>query len=282
MRRYHRYNAYLWGLGALLVLVHFAYAYHVFGGRPLWDFLRYFDHWAGWTGMICMAAAMLYVPRKKKWFTFGKVKTWYKFHVFTGVVGPVLIFLHAYGNYYGLGAWCLLATWLAMMTGVIGHFIYKRLPEELENRVKERERLLQRLEETQSSLTVHIHDAEALLTRLDKTGPLSKLANAPKHKLPRPTLAKNLKNLGEFWQHYRAAGQTVADMHRLIIEQASAQRAMVNLRERELLELLHLEHDTRTLIVLNEIYSLWRKAHVPISWFMWWLAALHVFAWMYY
>jgi len=93
---------------------------------------------------------------------------------------------------------------------------------------------------------------------------------------------KSLKNLGGLWRNYRAAGRRVAELKHVVKAEAEAQRHAVGLRERELLALLHLERDTRTLIVLNEIYSLWRKAHVPLSWLMWWLLVLHVFAWAYY
>jgi hypothetical protein len=265
-----------------LAVAHAAYAARYWGFEPLWRIIKYADHWAGWVGGGLMALSLLYVPRKKKWIAWGKVPHWYRFHVLTGLTGPLLVILHAYGDYHGVGGWCLWAMWLVLMTGVIGHFIYRRLPEEVEVRAAERQHLLKQLEEATGRLQVQVEDARSLLARLDQTGPLAELAKVSKIKMPRPTLTKSLKNLGGLWRNYRAAGRRVAELKHVVKAEAEAQRHAVGLRERELLALLHLERDTRTLIVLNEIYSLWRKAHVPLSWLMWWLLALHVFAWAYY
>lgn len=264
------------------MLAHVAYVAHFWGHVILWEVIRYFDHWAGWTGGAFMALSLLYIPRKKKWITFGKIRTWYRIHVFFGLIGPVLVILHAYGDYYGVAGWALWAMWIVLVTGVIGHFIYRRLPEEVEARAAEREVLLKQIEEVSGRLKVEMEDAESLLGHLDATGPLAELAQASKIKMPRPTLVKSLKNLGGLWKKYRVAGRRVRELKHLVRAEAEAQRHAVHLREHELLELLHLERDTRTLIVLNEIYSLWRKAHVPVSWLMWWLVGMHIFAWAYY
>ena len=167
-------------------MAHAAYVARFWGDAFVWKVIYFFDHWAAWVGGGFMALSLLYIPRKKKWITFGKIRGWYRFHVTTGLIGPILVILHAYGDYYGVGGWCLWAMWLVLVTGVIGHFIYRRLPEEVEARATEREALLKQIEEASGRLKVDMEDAESLLKHLDDTGPLAELAQASKIKMPRP------------------------------------------------------------------------------------------------
>ena len=107
-------------------------------------------------------------------------------------------------------------------------------------------------------------------------------ADSAKIKLPRPELAKNpwriVSLLREFASARKKAGELGSRVHKF----AASERSIVTTRERELLKLLNLERDTGMLLVLNELFSIWRKVHIPLSWLMWWIASLHLFAWVYY
>jgi hypothetical protein len=142
--------------------------------------------------------------------------------------------------------------------------------------------LLERLAGIEARISAFSTEAEQLRTELDKAGPLSRLAETPKIRLPRPTLARHPGNIRLLWQEYRGTSKKVAELKRRIRAQASAERQASLLKEKERLELISLEQDTRTLVALSELFSLWRKFHVPLSWLMWWIVGLHLFGWIYY
>ncbi|MBU0517093.1 MAG: hypothetical protein KJ621_20240 [Proteobacteria bacterium] len=282
MRRYRRYSLLLWGVGGLLVAAQVGYLAHFWGWRPLWDVIHWFGHSAGWCGGAAMALSLLYIPRKKKWFTWGKVRTWYQFHVAMGLTGPLLIILHAYGKYYGIGGLTLLCLGIVLATGVVGHFIFRRLGEEVAVRAEERARLEQDLAALEREIEARRAEAAGLLQDLETAGPLGQLARDEKIKLPRARLFKDVRHVGQMWRDFWATSRQVAALKRRVKAQARVERRALALKEMTLKELLLLERDTRNLVALNEIFSLWRKVHVPVSWLMWWLLAMHLFAWTYY
>ncbi len=282
MRRYRRYSLLLWGVGGLLIAAQVGYMAHFWGWRPLWDVIHWFGHWAGWAGGAAMALCLLYIPRKKKWFTWGKVRTWYRFHVAMGLTGPLLIILHAYGKYYGIGGLTLLCLWIVLATGVIGHFLYRRLGEEVAIRAEERARLEQDLAALEKEIEARRADEAGLLQDLEATGPLAELAQKEKIKLPRARLVKDWRQAAQLWRDFWAAGRQVTGLKRRVKARVRDERRATALRKLTLYELLRLERDTRNLVALNEVFSVWRKVHVPVSWLMWWLLAMHLFAWTYY
>jgi hypothetical protein len=255
---------------------------HFWGFRPLWDIIHLTGHAMGWVGATFMALSLLYIPRKKKWFKIGTVRFWYRFHVFSGLLGFLLIFLHAYGKYYGIGGLNLLTLWLVWATGIIGYFLRRKLPEELLERVDEREEALNLLKDTEANMRRNLDRITSLKNEIEENGSVQTLLDNPRIKLPRPTLAEHPEKLFKLWREYREAGRWIKKQKSKVREQVAIERMCSHLREEDIATLIAVEHATRNLIFINEIYSLWRKLHVPLSWLMWWLLALHVFAWIYY
>jgi hypothetical protein len=301
VRPFERFSLLLWGLVLLAVLAQLGYLFHFWGFRPFWDLIHLAGHAAGWCGAALMGLSLLFIPRKKKWFTRGSIKFWYRLHVFFGLTGPLLLVLHAYGKYHGFGGLTFLCMWVVLMTGIIGHYLYRRLPEEVEVRSRERRKLLESLAEVEAKIAAFGVQLEDLKDELTRAGPLSRLSTEPpqsttidsttpestriastKLKLPRPALLTDIKSIIPLWREFRSTGSRVRELGGRVRRQAASERRAVALREQELIELLHLERDTRMLVTLNELFSIWRKVHVPLSWLMWWMAGLHLFAWVYY
>lgn len=285
MRTYRRFTLLLWGLLAFLLAAHVAYLFHFFGWRLLWRFIHLAVHPLGWAGGAAMALSLLYIPRKKKWFTWGKVKAWYQFHVVMGLSGAGLVFLHAYGKYYGVGGLTLLVVWLVTATGVVGYFLFRRLPEEVALRAGLRAGHLERLERLDQELAGAAGAQRELLAELKDHSLLEMLElekAGSKPKLPHPSLAKRPAQAWEIVREYLASGRRLAGLRRRVRHQARQQKSALGDQAGLLDELYRLERDARDLLLLNELYSLWRKLHVPLAWFLWVLAGAHLFAWGYY
>lgn len=229
-----------------------------------------------------MALSLLYIPRKRKLFEWGKVRTWYQVHVILGMTGTLLVVFHSYGKYYGVGAAAFFTLWLVLATGIVGHFLYRRLPEEVRVRMEAREALLQQLGELEQRIRQFVPDEARLRLEIDAAGLPAQRDEESEITLPRLGIAKDPGKVFDLWREYWKTNIRVARLKKRVRAYAAEEHKAVSMKEAELSELLTLERDTRTLIVVNEIYSLWRKVHVPISWLMWWFVGLHLFAMAYY
>jgi hypothetical protein len=105
---------------------------------------RGFGYWLGITGGSCMLLLLLYSGRKRvAWLRWmGAISAWFEFHMFLGVVGPVLILFH---SNFKLGATnsnvALFSMLLVALSGVVGRYLYTRLHMRLDEHVDTLEEL---------------------------------------------------------------------------------------------------------------------------------------------
>jgi hypothetical protein len=89
-----------------------------------------FGHMLGIVGFILMILTeTLYSLRKRSRFTaWGKMSDWLQFHIFTGLIGPFMVFLHTSWKFNGLAGAVTLMTFIVVFSGIIGRYIYTRIP----------------------------------------------------------------------------------------------------------------------------------------------------------
>jgi hypothetical protein len=90
----------------------------------------------GVAGVTLMIVMQLYTLRKKLGpnSRLGTITRWLDFHIFCGVVGPVLITLHTSFKFNGgvsVAYWSLI---LVMLSGFVGRYLYTRIPKSLRGR----------------------------------------------------------------------------------------------------------------------------------------------------
>jgi hypothetical protein len=94
-------------------------------------------HGLGILGSVSMVAGVsIYMLRKrlKSLARLGKLKYWLEFHIFLCTLGPLLVLFHTSFKIGGLVAvsfWSMVAV---VFSGVIGRFIYIRIPRTIEGR----------------------------------------------------------------------------------------------------------------------------------------------------
>ena len=113
---------------ALAVTAVYALVYWRLGSLPAAASL--FGHAIGVVGILLMLTTeVAYSIRKRsdgaRW---GSMAAWLRFHIFTGLVGPYMVLLHAAMSFRGLAGVSMLLTVFVVASGVTGRYIYTQAP----------------------------------------------------------------------------------------------------------------------------------------------------------
>jgi hypothetical protein len=79
--------------------------------------------------ILMLMTEILYSLRKRSRLArWGRMSDWLKFHIFTGLVGPYMVLLHASWKFNGLAGVTTLFTLVIVVSGFVGRYIYTRIP----------------------------------------------------------------------------------------------------------------------------------------------------------
>ncbi len=114
----------------------------------------FFGHSLGVVGFILMLSTeTLYSLRKRAirrpW---GRLRTWLRAHIFSGIVGPYLVFLHSAWAFRGLAGIVLLLTAIVVISGFIGRYIYTAVPRTADGMVWEEQQVREQIEVLERAL----------------------------------------------------------------------------------------------------------------------------------
>ena len=134
---------------------------------PLIERPRHEDFWAlkpggtrghllGVAGSSLMVVMLVYSVRKRARVlrNAGRLRSWLDFHIFCGIIGPLLVILHSSFKVQGLVAlsfWSMIAV---SLSGVLGRYLYLQIP-----RTRAGDELtLAQVEEQRRELTRHLRE----------------------------------------------------------------------------------------------------------------------------
>lgn len=264
----------------LLVLSwHVGYAFHFFEYAPLWDVIHSTYHIAGWFGFAFIAVSLLYIVRKKKWITAGKMKFWLNLHIYLGLAGSFLISFHSYGKLYGVALIAYLCMWIVSLTGFFGVFLQKRLKEQLKDEIekhKEFGELLKSRSDSNDEASVELQQKrieldEKILALIEEGGKLK--APSPKADV------KEMKGIfGNLLQEKRRLKDAKKEIDTLFMQEVEGIRK----RYEHLSRGLELESSARSIMATLKLFNFWKMVHIPFT--IWMIAALlvHLFSFIYY
>jgi hypothetical protein len=89
-----------------------------------------FGHGLGILGFILMLMTeTLYSLRKRsRRAHWGRMSSWLRFHIFTGLVGPYLVLLHTSWKFNGLAGIVTALMIAVVLSGIFGRYIYTAVP----------------------------------------------------------------------------------------------------------------------------------------------------------
>lgn len=123
-------NRELWAAFFTIFLITLVYLFAMgqIGGIPAASGL--FGHGIGIIGFILMLMTeILYSWRKRsRSARWGKMSSWLRFHIFTGLVGPYMVLLHTSWKFNGLAGIVMLLTVVIVISGIVGRYIFTAVP----------------------------------------------------------------------------------------------------------------------------------------------------------
>lgn len=110
------------------------YAAVIFFTRRIPAAGEFFGHALGIFGFLLMLMTeTLYSLRKRsRSARWGRLSGWLQFHIFTGLVGPFMVLLHTSWKFNGLAGAVTLLTFIIVVSGFVGRYIYTRIPRTLD------------------------------------------------------------------------------------------------------------------------------------------------------
>jgi hypothetical protein len=116
----------------------------------------FLGHSLGVLGFVLMLTTeTLYSLRKRAMRRpWGTMRSWLQAHIFTGVVGPYLVFLHSAWSFRGLAGVVMLLTVVVVLSGFLGRYIYTAVPRTSDGMLVEAQAL-------EAMLAGALHDLEA-------------------------------------------------------------------------------------------------------------------------
>lgn len=249
----------LWLSLLAIVLISGGYSAVVLqGGIPAAS--EFFGHSLGVVGFLLMLSTeTLYSLRKRAirrpW---GKLRTWLRFHIFSGIVGPYLVLLHSAWQFRGLAGVVLLLTAIVVISGFVGRYIYTAVPRTADGMVWEESLVKEQIQALEIELV-------ALQPELPEGTQLSQIMPRSQGLL---TLFQDLRAYIRRRKLLRQLGPDAAQMIEKIVD--AHQRSM------------ELRRSLNSLATARRLLAIWHTVHIPLGMALFVAAFAHIGAALYY
>jgi hypothetical protein len=229
-----------------------------------------FGHGLGIVGFLLMLSTeTLYSLRKRslqaRW---GRMSSWLRFHIFTGLVGPYLVLLHTSWKLNGLAGIVTALMIVVVLSGIVGRYIYTAVPRTADGVVLEAAELERQIAAAEADLQRWLAGRPEADQRL-----VQRLAALPDAAGGGPLLV-----LGRTFMEWD---------RRLAWRRERSERSHIDkARARELDRLLSrrrsLRRQVASLAVARRMLATWHAVHIPIGMALFTAAFVHIGAAIYY
>ncbi|HXF49446.1 MAG TPA: hypothetical protein VNL73_08500 [Verrucomicrobiae bacterium] len=221
----------------------------------------------GIAGSAMMVLMLVYSLRKRTQLLrrLGNLPHWLNFHIYLGIMGPLLILLHSSFKVQGLVAVSFWSMVVVAASGVFGRYLYRQIPRNIQGNQLN----LQELEELNKSFVTRLNQefglSDTQISRFDSIGFLD--AN------------KNIGLLRAFSLALLDGWLRVTIHRRLRIEYAKSLglprrqlRQLVKLAEKK----TQLRHRVILLGQMQKLFHYWHVVHKPFAVIMYIVMAVHI------
>lgn len=203
-------------------------------------------------GALFCFLTLLYPLRKRwRWLeNLGTPRTWFQFHVYFGIAGPLLATLHTTFKFGGVASICYWSMMLVMASGFVGRFLFALMP-------RNQRGVMLSLQEIDAEIKIVQRHLETSGVHEER---LSEFAPTP----PAPNAGANWLTL---WQLWRKRRRELRDWNQRLRSQGlpiSNARRVLSLLSRK----FFLESSRLTLNATTRAFSYWHTLHLPFTYLM--------------
>jgi hypothetical protein len=227
-----------------------------------------FGHGLGILGFILMLMTeTLYSLRKRsRRAHWGRMSSWLRFHIFTGLVGPYLVLLHTSWKFNGLAGIVTALMIAVVLSGIFGRYIYTAVPRTADGAVIEAAELEQQIAVAEADLQRWLAERPDVDQRL-----VQRMAALPADGGPLLVLGRTFLE----WD-YRLAWRR--EQRRMgTLEKGQARELDRLLRQRR-----SLRRQVASLALARRMLATWHTVHIPIGMVLFTAAFVHIGAAIYY
>ena len=223
-----------------------------------------FGHGLGIVGtLLILTGVVMYIVRKrsKAMARWGRLKYWLEFHIFLCTLGPVMVLFHTafkFGGIVSVAFWSMVAV---VASGVIGRFIYVRIPRSIEgraltlNEVKEMKGDVERMLKGAYGINDEEYNCLVAITETHKQAGAGFLQ----------------KFFGGFFAERRILAEA-----RTILRANNMTHDNVNKVLRLIKKELTLNNRIENLQLMHKLFRYWHVAHLPFALIMLIIVIIHV------
>lgn len=271
-----RSNRELWHSFLTIILISLLYLFVVMSTREIPRASDLFGHTLGVAGFILMLMTeILYSWRKRqrsRSARLGKMVSWLRFHIFTGIVGPFMVLLHTSWKFNGLAGVLLLLTIVVVVSGFIGRYIYTAIPRTSDGVALEA-----------FEMEREIAAVEAELTRWQAEHPESaRFVGARLSVMPKAPGGQVGLVLGRGWADWAARLR----WRRVLLHERWGVNREIREQMRQLDQLIKrqqaLRRELASLAMARRLLALWHVVHIPLGMALFAAAFIHIVAAIYY
>ena len=225
-------------------------------------------HGLGIAGFVLMLMTeTLYSLRKRsRSARWGRMSSWLRFHIFTGLVGPYLVLLHTSWKFNGLAGIVTALMIAVVLSGIVGRYIYTAVPRTADGAVIEAAELEHQIALAEADLQRWLAGRPEADQRL-----VQRMAALPAGGGPLLVLGRTFLE----WE-YRLAWRR--EQRRMgALEKAQARELDRLLRQRR-----SLRRQVASLALARRMLATWHTVHIPIGMVLFAAACVHIGAAIYY
>jgi hypothetical protein len=227
-------------------------------------------HGLGIAGFLLMLATeTLYSLRKRsRRARWGRMSSWLRFHIFTGLVGPYLVLLHTSWKFNGLAGVVTALMIVVVLSGIVGRYIYTAVPRTADGLVVEAAELEREIAAAEASLQEWLASRpQADQQRVQRLATLPDTAGGGLLLVLGRTFLEWEYRLA-WWRERRRMG---------VQERAQARELDGRLRQRRALH-----RQVASLAMARRMLATWHTVHIPIGMVLFTAALVHIGAAVYY
>jgi hypothetical protein len=261
-----------------IIILFLGYEYAIFNGRllhsqsiikllfPIFSSRKYIfnsnptagyplSYFLGCLGFGLMVIMNLYTVRKRfqPFRQYGKLQAWLDFHIFCGILGPILIVFHANFKVTGLVAISFWSMVIAGSSGVLGRYFYMQTLKQSVD-VKRYSKFLK-------EQFVEVHRLKFTDQKFDEIFAHANRAAGIREGVTNPVLIFILSVIADIRLKFSHPGESFG----------------LNDIESEVLKVIGVENRRDALLgPFNQLLGYWHAFHLPFAFIMYILAVIHI------